>query len=115
MENSIREFTKVLVIKDGLFGISGWTNLKNAKESKVVVTYVNSFGLESAEVKIVKGGDKEDSSNAPGDDTKSETPNKSSLAKLSAEEVKAKADELGLVSTGTKAETLELLYTHYGL
>lgn len=112
LENSIREFTKVLVVKDGMYGITGWSNLKGTKDAKVVVTYLNAFGLESAEVKIVKG-DKPVVANAPA--TTGDAPTKASLGKLSAEEVKALAVELKLDAEGTKPEILERLFTHYGL
>lgn len=117
LENSIREFTKVLVIKDGMFGITGWSNLKGTKDSKVVVTYLNSFGIESTGAKIVKG-DKPVVANAPattGNAPEGDKPTKASLGKLSAEEVKALAVELKLDAEGTKPEILERLFTHYGL
>lgn len=112
LENSIREFTKVLVIKDGMYGITGWSNLKGTKDSKVVVTYLNSFGIESTGATIVKG-DKPVVANAPA--PTSDAPTKTSLGKLSAEEVKALAVELKLDAEGTKPEILERLFTHYGL
>lgn len=117
LENSVREFTKVLVIKGGMYGITGWSNLKGTKDADVVVTYLNSFGLEACEVKIVKG-DKPVVANAPAtteNAPEGDKPTKTSLGKLSAEEVKALAVELKLDAEGTKPEILELLFAHYGL
>lgn len=56
LENSISEFTKVIKadVEAESYSISGWTNLKTAKESTVASTIVNTYGLEACEAKLAK-------------------------------------------------------------
>lgn len=120
VKNSVGQFTKILSIKDERYGLSGWATLPNAKKSTVVTTFLNVFAMEELDLETVSGS-KDDSTSSndqtggSNDDKSDDKPTKSALSKLSAEEVKAKAVELGLNADGNKAETLELLYTHFEL
>ncbi len=133
IKNSIGQFTKVIGITNGtMYALSGWTNLKSAKEATVATIFLNIYGLEACEatkVSSTKASDEDHSSDdedeesdeegdedQDGDDEEAKAPTKSSLAKMSAEAVKELAESLEIETEGlNKNQTLELLYTHYEL
>jgi hypothetical protein len=53
LENSIRQFTKVIFLKNGVYGLSGWTSREHAEKATVVRQRVNKYGLQYACVKAV--------------------------------------------------------------
>lgn len=113
IKNEVGQFTKVISINDGRYGLSGWTTLTNAKKATMVTTFLNEFAIETLAFDIIDA--ESDDELHTSDDQDTDEVSKEALAKLSAKEVKAKAVELGLNADGTKAETLELLYTHFEL
>lgn len=52
IKNSLGQYTKIVSILDNRYGLTGWSNLPNAKKSNVVTTFLNIFGLENCEVEI---------------------------------------------------------------
>lgn len=52
VKNSSGQYTQILSIINDMFGLSGWSNLVNAKKSNIVTTYMNIFGMQSAELEI---------------------------------------------------------------
>lgn len=126
LENTIREFTKVISVKGGMFGLTGWNSSRKDVEKSTVITIVlNAFGIEATEAKIVgqvgkvKAEEPKDASVDPNASTEPKEdellPTKASLTKLSAEAVKALAIELKLNAEGNKGDVLERLFTHYEL
>ncbi len=112
-ENTIRQFTKIISVRDNIFGLSGWTNRANAEKSTIAIKFLNIYGMESAGITVVKGSSKKDApSSSENTDTK---PTKSSLSKLSAPAVKELCEKFGLSTDGIKADMLDRLYTHYKL
>lgn len=157
IENEVGQFTKIISFSDGRYGLGGWTRSQaSAKDQNIVFTYINIYGLTTANAKVV--GKTEEAPEASDDDnielgkylvtgeifplnedgTPKDTalelhtvheiptavgdgyvtegkmlavPNKSSLAKLSVDEVKAQATALGLSVDGNKGDVLERLYT----
>lgn len=72
IKNSIGQFTKVIGITNGtMFALSGWSNLKSAKEATVATIFLNIYGLEACDAKVVgsdKTSDDDHSSDDDGDD-----------------------------------------------
>lgn len=88
VENSMRQFTKIISYRRGIYGLSGWTSRANAEKATNAVTFVNKYGLEYAGAKTVsKGGSTKDKSNAP--EVSDDAPTKAEITKLSADEAKA--------------------------
>lgn len=117
LENSLRQYTKVISIRNGIYGLSGWTTRESAEKANVSTKFVNIYGLKYANVKVV-GGTKADKATAPaksGAPTDTEKPTKSSLNKLNAKAVKELAEKLGIESDGTRAVVLERLFAHFEL
>jgi len=110
--NEVRQFAKIISIRNGVYGFSGWTTLPNAQKATVAQKFLNSYGAQSANLQVVKGASKV---TAPADEfgSNDKKPTKSSLVKLNAEAVKALAEKLGVNTEGTKPAILERLYTHY--
>lgn len=69
LENSMRQFAKVISVKNGVYGISGWTTRVSAEKATVVAKRINKYGLINGNVRVTKGGDAS-SANAPADDNK---------------------------------------------
>ncbi len=118
LENSMRQFTKVISVKNGIYGISGWMALEHAKKSVVATNFVNIYGLTYANARVVGGGKSaKPAPAAAGSDTTAtkDKPTKSQLSKLNAESRRALAEKLGLSTEGTSAEVLERLCSHYEL
>jgi len=123
VKNEVGQFTKILSIVDNRFGLSGWSTLPNAKKATVVTTFLNIFGMEALDLEVISGGTSKESTPTETKDANTTTddkdvvekPTKTSLTKLSAEEVDALAESLGISTEGTKPEVLERLFAHYEL
>lgn len=117
LENSLRQFTKIVSIRNGIYGITGWMSRESALKSNVVHKFVNIYGLQYAGSKVVKGG-KTSAPEVEGNgktDADLDTPSKSSINKLVAADAKALAEKEGLSSEGTAKEVKERLVAHFGL
>ncbi len=119
LENSVRQFTKVVSIRNNRYGLSGWTDRGNAEKATVAMIFLNINGMTGAQVKVVKkGSSKSDDSASTANEVKTNAkPTKSALNKLNAQAVKDLAVKLGIevVDADTRATVLEKLYTHYEL
>lgn len=116
LENSLRQFTKVVSVRNGIYGITGWMSRESAEKSTVAHKFVNKYGLSYAGVKAVKGGKSKGATAPEENGTDSvDTPTKSSINKLVAADAKALAEKEGLSSDGTAKEVKERLITHFGL
>lgn len=105
LENDLRQFTKVISFKRGLYGISGWTSKANAEKATVAMQFLNSFGMKFANIRVVKTTG---SKVAPltRESAKSAKPTEAQLNKMSAADVKALADSMG-IKAPTKKEAIE--------
>lgn len=56
LENPLRQFAKIIAIKNGVYALSGWTSREHAEKATVAYTRVNSYGLMYANVKVVSAG-----------------------------------------------------------
>lgn len=114
IKNSIGQYTKIVSVNDNRFGLTGWSNLANAKKSNVVTTFLNIFGLENCEVEITDEVSDE-SEVAPTTEDKKVT--KKSLKELDVEELTALAGTLGVEidESDKKGDILEKLFVHYEL
>ena len=57
LENSVRQFAKIIAVREGnIYGLSGWTTRESAEKATVAHKFVNSYGLEYAGARVVKGG-----------------------------------------------------------
>jgi hypothetical protein len=115
--NTVGQFTRIISVQANRFGLSGWTTRVNAEKANVATKFVNIYGLEAAQVRVVgKGTSKktEDSASEEkgSDDNK---PTKASLNKLNAKAVSELTESLGIEVASTRAENLEKLYTHFEL
>ena len=54
LENSIRQFAKVISSKNGMYGLSHWGTREQAMKSTVAFKFLNVYGLQSGNVRIVK-------------------------------------------------------------
>ena len=79
--------------------------------------------MEALDLEVISGGTSKESTPTETKDADTTTdnkdvveqPTKTSLKKLSAEEVDALAESLGISTEGTKPEVLERLFAHYEL
>lgn len=95
LENSIRQFAKVISIKNGIYGLSGWTSKENAEKATVAYKYVNGYGLSYAGVKLISSGSSK----------KTEAPSvKASSKTTTTKESKPKAKATGGKSTKKSAK-----------
>lgn len=117
LENSLRQFTKVVSVRNGIYGLTGWMSRESALKSNVVHKFVNIHGLRYAGVKVSKGGKASDAApaSAAGGSDSTSAPSKSSINKLVAADAKALAEKEGLSSEGTAKEVKERLVAHFGL
>jgi len=117
IESANRQFAKIISVHNGRYGLSGFTNLANAKKANVAIDFFNEYGMEANAFKIVgkASNETEDDSDTSDSDDTTEKPTKSALNKLNAEAVKEMAGGLGIDNTGTRAEVLERLFAHFEL
>lgn len=51
--NDLRQFAKVITIKTGRYGLSGWTSRDHAEEDTVAQIFLNINGMLSANLQVV--------------------------------------------------------------
>jgi len=56
--NDLRQFTKIISLKNGVYGLSGWTSKENAEKATVAHKFVNVYGLKYANLRVVSAGPK---------------------------------------------------------
>src|SRR5690606_12659646 len=115
LENSLRQFTKVVSVRNGIYGITGWMSRESAEKSNVAHKFVNKYGLKYANAKVVKGGKATNAPEAKGSNPTATAPSKSSINALKADDVRKLAEKEGLSSEGTAKEVKERLVAHFGL
>lgn len=95
LSNKLKEFTKVISEKNGIYGISGWVRRESdAKKATVATKFINKFGLKYAGVKIVKAGSKtEDAPSDVEETAENGDENVIDLTKAKGDELKAYAEE----------------------
>lgn len=115
--NSVGQYTRIISIHANRFGLSGWTTKVNAEKANVATKFVNIYGLEAAQVKVVGKGASKKSEQSASEETGSDDkkPTKTSLNKLNAKAVSEYVESLGIEVASTRAENLEKLYTHFEL
>jgi hypothetical protein len=118
IENSLRQFTKIISVRNGIYGISGWASRESAEKATVAHKFVNKYGLAYANAVIVKGSKasvskptETDESSEPATDKLS----KSAINKLNAADAKALAEKEGLSIEGNAKDVKERLCAHFGL
>lgn len=114
LQNSVGQFTKIISVKNGVYGLGGWTTRGNAEKQTVAHKFVNEYGLQYANAKVVSGtsspkakAKSDDNADAAGstntaDDKTAKV--KAKLKAMSAKEVKAYAEKLGVDNTGNRAD-----------
>lgn len=113
LESPLRQFTKIISFSKGRFALSGWTSREHAEKATVPQIYLNIYGIQQANLRIVSGSSKKDKAQAPASSAgsttgnKSKKPTKADLKKLSAKEVKALAEKLGVDASGNRPEVEE--------
>jgi hypothetical protein len=106
LENHLRQYAKIISVKDGVYLLSGWTTRENADKANVGYTRMNIFGLQNAGFKVVSSPKKSAKANAPAS-SKDDKLSKDDLEKLSAKDVKAYAESIGVDNSGTKKSIIE--------
>lgn len=53
IESSVGKFAKIISFKNGVYGISGWTDLENAKNATSARTFLNIYGVQNANFQLV--------------------------------------------------------------
>lgn len=86
LENSIRQFTKVVSVRNGVYGITGWMTRQAAEKSSVAHNFVNAHGLRFAGARVV--GEAETPTASPKGD---EAPKASKPKKAASKTTKPKA------------------------
>lgn len=56
LENPIRQFSKIISRKNGVYGLSEWSNRINAEKATVAYIHLNIYGLQYANVRVVETG-----------------------------------------------------------
>lgn len=54
LENPIRQFSKIISHKNGVYGLSEWSNRINAEKATVAYIHLNIYGLQYANVRIIE-------------------------------------------------------------
>lgn len=65
LKNEVGQFTKIISIKNGVYGISGWTTKGNALKATVAHNFVNGYGLKYAGVTLEAAGKGNTAAKAP--------------------------------------------------
>lgn len=116
LENSLRQFTKIVSLRNGIYGITGWMSRDSAIKSSVAHKFVNVYGLQYAGARIVKGSKPAETTASTGNGADTgEKLSKSSINKLNGDDARALAEKEGLSSEGTVKEVKERLIAHFGL
>lgn len=56
--NELRQCAKIINVKNGIYGLSGWTTQGNAAKAKIAEKHLNIYGLEYLNYKVIKSGPK---------------------------------------------------------
>jgi hypothetical protein len=114
LENEIRQFTKVISFKNGVYALSGWMTRENAMKSTVAKVFLNIYGARHANLRAVRvaSKDKESTttksevttSSVSSNGSKTTKYSKADLKKLDAKGLKALAEKLKLDSKGKRAD-----------
>ena len=116
LENSLRQFTKVISVRRGVYGISGWSARKSAEKATVATKFVNRYGLKFAGAKVVtKGGSAKKSTakastssksaNAPADKGSKSTATKTAPKSKAGKTAKTAAKKTAAKKTASKKST----------
>ena len=52
--NEVRQFAKIISLKNGVYGLSNWGTQGNAEKASVAFVRINTYGLSTANLKVVK-------------------------------------------------------------
>lgn len=63
--NSMRQYTKVISFKRGVYGLSGWTTRDNAEKATIAHIHVNVHGLTYANARVATSDAKKANAKAP--------------------------------------------------
>lgn len=98
--NKLGEYTKVISLRNGIYGITGWVKKqKQAEKATVATKFVNKFGLKYAGASIIKKG--KVSKEAPKEtEPKSGDDDVLDLTKAKGDDLKAYAKENNIDITG---------------
>lgn len=55
LENSIGQFTKIINVRNGVYGLGGWATRANAEKQTVAHIHLNGYGLRINGIKVVSG------------------------------------------------------------
>lgn len=50
LENAVGQFTKIISVRNGVYGLSGWTTRANADKATAPAIHRNKYGLDQAVV-----------------------------------------------------------------
>lgn len=53
LANPLGQYTKIISVKNGIYGHCGWTSRKAAEKATVAHKFVNKFGLRNANARAV--------------------------------------------------------------
>ena len=115
IENSLRQFTKIVSVRNGIYGLTGWQSRESAEKSNVAHNFVNVYGLRYAGARIVKGGTASNAPETEGSTDATEKPSKSSINKLNAADARAFAEKEGLSTEGNAKDVKDRIIAHLGL
>lgn len=94
LSNKLGEFTKIISLKNGVYGITGWVRRQgDANKATVATKFINRFGLKYAGVKIVKAGSKVEDAPSETDETAENGDGVIDLTKAKGDDLKAYAKE----------------------
>lgn len=99
------KFTKVIYVKNGVYGISGWTfSRRGAEKGNTAFKRINKFGMRNLGAKKVSSDEPVEKDEMPEREDKY---TKSQLNGMLKDEVVEIAEELGFKKSGTKKEVIE--------
>lgn len=88
LKNPLRQYTKIISVKNGVYGISGWQSRENAEKSTIAMKHLNVFGLQFSGVRVVEQADaktsKKSAKSKPSDEAGEPTKAKKSAKKSTA-------------------------------
>lgn len=53
IENHVRQYAKVISVKNGVYGLSDWMTRDNAEKATIAVRHINVYGMQYAGIKVV--------------------------------------------------------------
>lgn len=111
LENRLRQFCKVISVRNGVYGLSGWTTRAHAEKATITQVHLNVYGLRNASVKVVSGSSESEPTQESAPETEEtevaeEGLSEKELNKLSADDLKELAETMGVEYTNKK-DTVE--------